>query len=108
MPSSSSTLGSAKRILMIVANPAISPVTGWEVGFWAAELAHPWVEFTRAGYLVRLASPDGGRVAVDGYSDPRDPDGFSNHDVVSLGFLTSPKLVALLEDTPQHRGVHAG
>jgi putative intracellular protease/amidase len=100
MPSSSSTLGSAKRILMIVANPAISPVTGWEVGFWAAELAHPWVEFTRAGYLVRLASPDGGRVAVDGYSDPRDPDGFSTHDVVSLGFLTSPKLVALLEDTP--------
>lgn len=90
----------AKRILMIVANPAISPVTGWEVGFWAAELAHPWMEFTRAGYSVRLASPDGGRVAVDGYSDPRDPDGFSTHDVISLGFLTAPKFAALLENTP--------
>jgi putative intracellular protease/amidase len=84
---------------MIVANPAISPVTGWPVGFWAAELTHPWVEFVNAGYAVELASPAGGKVAVDSYSDPRDPSGYSANDVISLGVLSSPKLAAGLETT---------
>lgn len=84
---------------MIVANPATSPVTGWPVGFWAAELTHPWVEFVNAGYSVQLASPAGGKVAVDNYSDPRDPSGYSANDIISLGVLSSAKLVASLETT---------
>ena len=32
----------AKQLLMIVANPAISTTLGWPVGFWAAELTHPY------------------------------------------------------------------
>ena len=107
MSSPDSPYSRAKRVLMIVANPAISPVTGWEVGFWAAELAHPWMEFLRAGYSVRLASPAGGKVVVDGYSDPRDSEGFSAHDVISLGFLTAPKFAALLENTPSLQQVTA-
>jgi hypothetical protein len=29
------------RILIVVANPAVSTTTGWPVGFWASELIHP-------------------------------------------------------------------
>jgi putative intracellular protease/amidase len=46
---------------MIVANPATSPVTGWPIGFWAAELTHPWLDFVKAGYTVELASLQGGK-----------------------------------------------
>ena len=38
-----------KKILMIVANPGTSPTTGWPVGFWWAELTHPYWTFTEAG-----------------------------------------------------------
>jgi hypothetical protein len=41
---------SKKSVLMIAANPAISPVTQWPIGFWWAELSHAWVEFSQAGY----------------------------------------------------------
>ncbi len=84
---------------MIVANPAISPVTGWPVGFWAAELTHPWLEFAHAGYELTLASPQGGKVAVDSYSDPRDASGYSANDVVSMGVLSTPKMAAMFEAT---------
>ena len=39
-----------KRVMLIAANAATSPVTGWPVGFWWAELTHPWWAFTEAGY----------------------------------------------------------
>jgi putative intracellular protease/amidase len=90
---------SARKILMIVANPATSPVTGWPIGFWAAELTHPWTEFAQAGYAITLASPAGGPVKVDGYSDPRDPSGYSASDIISYGVLTNPGTAALLENT---------
>ena len=95
----------AKRILMIVANPAVSPVTGWPIGFWAAELTHPWLEFVHAGYAMVLASPAGGRSQVDGYSDPRDASGYSAHDIISLGVLTNPRMTAMLEATRPLAGV---
>jgi putative intracellular protease/amidase len=88
-----------KRILIIAANPAVSSVTGWPVGFWAAELTHPFWVFAEAGYEIEIASPEGGKLEVDGYSDPRDESGYSAHDFVSLGFLLSPKHAALLDNT---------
>lgn len=84
---------------MIVANPAVSPVTGWPIGFWAAELTHPWLEFVKAGYEVALASPAGGKTSVDAYSDPRDPSGYSANDIISLGVLSQPAMAAKLETT---------
>ncbi len=42
----------------------------------------------------------GGKVDVDGYSDPRDPSKWSISDILSLGFLTSPISGPLLDDTP--------
>lgn len=89
-----------KRILLVAANAAVSPVTQWPVGFWWAELTHPYWEFTEAGYTVEIRSPDGGALQADGYSDPEDASGYSAHDILSLGFKTSTTHAALLADTP--------
>jgi putative intracellular protease/amidase len=88
-----------KRILIIAANPATSPTTGWPVGFWWAELTHPYWIFSEAGYAVDIASPKGGDLAADGYSDPEDASGYSADDILSLGFKTSPRHAALLAGT---------
>jgi putative intracellular protease/amidase len=88
------------RVLMVVANPGVATTTGWPVGFWAAELFHPYYEFTKRRYEVTVASPDGGQVIVDAMSDPRDPSRWSADDLISMGALNTPELVALLEDTP--------
>ncbi len=89
-----------KQILMVVANPSVSTTLGWPVGFWAAELTHPYYEFKQAGYEVTIASPRGGKVEFDAYSDPRDASGYSAHDLISMGFIHTPGLMALLEKTP--------
>ena len=89
------------KILMVVANPTIATTTGWPVGFWASELTHPYYLFTRARYEVVIASPDGGQVRVDSLSDPRDESKWSAEDLISMGFLNTPELVALLENTPK-------
>ena len=44
---------------MIVSNPAVSPVTGWPIGFWWAELSHAYEVFEKEGYDIQIASPDG-------------------------------------------------
>lgn len=92
--------GSPKRVLMLASNPSVSPTTGWPVGFWWAELTHPYREFTEVGYQVTIASPDGGTLVPDGFSDPEDASGYSAHDLISLGFKRSPTHAALIEDTP--------
>ena len=88
-----------KRILLVAANPSVSTTTGWPVGFWWAELTHPYWAFTEAGYDVDIRSPDGGALQADSYSDPEDPSGYSAHDILSLGFKRSPAHAALLADT---------
>ena len=62
----------------------------WPIGFWWAELTHPYFELTERGYHVDIASPDGGKLEGDSWSDPRDPSGYSAHDLISLGFINSP------------------
>lgn len=88
-----------KRILLVAANPSVSTTTGWPVGFWWAELTHPYWVFTEAGYEVEIRSPDGGPLQADTYSDPEDPSGYSAHDILSLGFKRSPAHAALLAET---------
>lgn len=91
--------GNNGKVLMIVSNPAISKQTGWPIGFWAAELVHPYWEFANAGYAVDIASPDGGEVKIDGFSDPEDASKYAAWDFVSLGFLKDPEKAALLKNT---------
>lgn len=88
-----------KRVLLIAANPAVSPTTGWPIGFWWAELTHPYWIFTEAGYECEIRSPEGGALQADAYSDPEDASEYSAHDLVSLGFKHSPKHRALIEST---------
>jgi putative intracellular protease/amidase len=88
-----------KRIAIVLSNPAVSTTTGWPVGFWWSELTHPWLAFTERGYEVAIFSPAGGKCEADTLSDPRDPSGYSDTDLISLGFLSTPKLAALVEKT---------
>jgi putative intracellular protease/amidase len=88
-----------KRVLIVASNPAVSSVTGWPVGFWWSELTHPWWEFTEHGYQVEIASPYGGALRGDSWSDPRDESGYSAHDLITLGFIESPRHAALVETT---------
>jgi putative intracellular protease/amidase len=90
-----------KRVLIVVANPATSTTLGWPVGFWGAELTHPYYELSERGVEVTIASPDGGKVELDALSDPRDPSRWSAEDLITMGFLKTPELAALLEDTPK-------
>lgn len=88
-----------KRVAIVIANPAVSTTTGWPVGFWWSELAHPYHEFHQRGYEVELFSPEGGRCEADAMSDPRDPSGYSAADLVSMGFIATPALATLVEHT---------
>ncbi len=88
-----------KRIAIVIANPATSTTVGWPVGFWWSELTHPYFAFTEAGYQVEIFSPEGGKCEGDGLSDPRDPSGYSASDLISMGFVSTPKLAALVSDT---------
>lgn len=97
-----------KRVLMVVAKPATSPTTGWPVGFWWAELTHPYWAFIEAGYEVEIRSPAGGTLQADAYSDPEDPSGYSAYDILSLGFKHSAQHMALLEHTKNLGDVDLG
>jgi putative intracellular protease/amidase len=90
-----------KKVLIVVANPSTSTTLGWPVGFWAAELTHPYYELTERGIQVTIASPYGGKVEMDSLSDPRDPSQWSAEDLISMGFVNTPALMARLEDTPR-------
>src|SRR6516164_7476173 len=90
-----------KKVLIVVANPATSTTLGWPVGFWGAELTHPYFELTQRGVAVAIASPDGGKVEMDALSDPRDDSKWSADDLITMGFLNTPELAALLQDTPK-------
>lgn len=95
------TTTTPKRVLMVIANPSVSTTLGWPVGFWGAELTHAWLAFTEAGYEVTVASPEGGRCELDALSDPRDESGYSAWDLITMGFVSTASLQALVEDTPR-------
>jgi putative intracellular protease/amidase len=88
-----------KRVAIVIANPAISATTGWPVGFWWSELSHPYYVLDEAGYSIEIFSPNGGKCEADAMSDPRDPSGYSAGDLISRGFIATPNLAALIDDT---------
>lgn len=87
------------KILMIASSPAVSAQTGWPIGFWAAELTHPLHVFQEAGYIVELASTEGGKIEMDSYSDPTDESGYSAHDIISLGYMQQASFREMLVNT---------
>jgi putative intracellular protease/amidase len=90
----------SQQILMIVANPSVSTTLGVPVGFWASELIHPYDVFIKSGLQVVIASPEGGKVEFDNFSDPRDASGYSKDDTLSLKYIQQPEFMKLLENTP--------
>jgi putative intracellular protease/amidase len=88
-----------KRIAIVIANQMISTTTGWPVGFWWSELTHPYHVFTEVGYEVEVFSPSGGACQADGMSDPNDASGYSKTDLISQGFIHTPELMALVDNT---------
>lgn len=96
------------RILMVASSPTVSQQTGWPIGFWAAELTHPLRVFQEAGYEVELVSTEGGKLEMDGYSNPTDASGYSAHDVISLGYLQQEWFNAMLLNTKKLTEVNAG
>ena len=91
--------GAPRRVAIVIANPTVSTTTGWPVGFWWSELTHPYLAFEEAGYEVEIFSPDGGRCEADAMSDPSDASGYSRTDLISRGFIHTPELMALVQDT---------
>jgi putative intracellular protease/amidase len=88
-----------KHVLILASNAAVSDQTGWPIGFWWAELTHPYWEFIEHGYEVDVASPEGGKLEGDTWSDPRDESGYSADDLISLGFVNSPAHAKLVADS---------
>ncbi len=97
-----------KKIAIIAANASVSKQTGWPIGFWWAELTHPFWEFTERGYKVDIYSPEGGDLQADGFSDPEDASGYSAHDLISLGFKKSPHTSSLLKGTKSIAHIRTG
>src|SRR4029453_14653353 len=60
---------------------------------------HTYFVLTEKGYEVEIFSPNGGRCEADSMSDPRDASGYSSSDLISMGFLSTPKLAARVETT---------
>jgi len=87
------------KILMVASSPSVSKQTGWPIGFWAAELTHPMRVFQEAGYEIELVSTEGGKLEMDGYSNPMDASGYSANDIISLGYLQKPEFNHMLNNT---------
>ncbi|MGB6222107.1 type 1 glutamine amidotransferase domain-containing protein [Haloferula sp.] len=54
-----------KPLLLVLTNHAELGETGKPTGFYLSEAAHPHEVFTKAGYKVKLASPEGGFAPLD-------------------------------------------
>ena len=74
-------------------------ISGDQTAFWLSEVTHPYWHLTERGVQVDFASPKGGKVVYDPYSDPYFENTTEPEDLVSKGFLSDKTLVAKLETT---------
>jgi putative intracellular protease/amidase len=88
-----------RHLAIVASNPAVSKQTGWPIGFWWSELVHPYWELIENGYKAEIFSPDGGKLEGDKWSDPRDASKYSAEDLLSLGFISSPEHMKLVENS---------
>ncbi|MFC7440997.1 type 1 glutamine amidotransferase domain-containing protein [Laceyella putida] len=66
----------AKKVLMVVTNHT-ELNEGKKTGIWLSEFAEPYIEFTKKGYEVTVASPLGGKGPIDpGSVDENTPQDF--------------------------------
>ena len=74
-------------------------ISGSATAFWLSEVTHPYWHLTERGVEVDFASPAGGKVVYDPYSDPYFEHSTEPDDLVSKGFLSDKSLVAKLDTT---------
>lgn len=96
-----------RRVLLVASNPVPHPVIGMPLGVWGEEIAHSWLAFEAAGFEVDLASPNGGEVVLDAYSDPRNPNGGAKDDDLTLAFVNRADLASRMRDSVPVKSVAA-
>src|SRR5690606_40873247 len=69
-----------KKVLIIVSNANIIGPNNRKTGLFLPEVAHPYAEFTKAGYQIDYASLTGATPYLDALNLANDPD--------NLAFLT--------------------
>jgi putative intracellular protease/amidase len=79
------------RVLFIISNS--------DTAFWLSEVTHPYWHLTERGIEVDFASPGGGTVVWDQYSDPYFKNSTEKDDLVSKGFLSDSTLRTKLDTT---------
>ena len=79
------------RVLFVISNS--------ETAFWLSEVTHPYWHLTERGVDVDFASPTGGKVVYDPYSNPYFEHSTEPDDLVSKGFLSDKELVTKLDNT---------
>jgi putative intracellular protease/amidase len=80
-------------------------ISSSETAFWLSEVTHPYWHLTERGVEVDFASPTGGKVVYDPYSDPYFKNTTEADDLVSKGFLSDKELVAKLDTTLKLKNV---
>src|SRR6202453_5085716 len=81
-------------------------VSSSDTAFWLSELTHPFWHLTERGIEIDIASPRGGKVVYDPYSDPYFKNSTEPDDLVSKGFLSDKALVSRLEATLKLKDVN--
>ncbi len=80
-------------------------ISSSETAFWLSEVTHPYWHLIERGIEVHFASPAGGKVFFDPYSDPYFEHSTEPDDLVSKGFLSDKSLVTKLDETLHLRDV---
>jgi putative intracellular protease/amidase len=80
-------------------------ISSSETAFWLSEVSHPYWHLTERDVEVDFASPKGGKVVYDPYSNPHFEKSLEPNDLVSKGFLSDPKVLAKLENTLELKDV---
>ncbi len=81
-------------------------VSSADIGFWLAELTHPFWHFSERGAQIDIASPSGGRIKPDPLSNPHSKNSWEAGDIVSKGFLSDERLLQRLDTTIALKDVH--
>ena len=74
-------------------------ISSSDTAFWLSEVTHPYWHLTERDVEVDFASPAGGKVVFDPYSNPHFEHSLEPNDLVSKGFLSDKKTLAKLEKT---------
>jgi len=88
-----------KRVLFVVTNQVNPGPAGFPIGYWLAELAHPFWAFQQRDWTTTIVSPNGGAVIHDAMSDPEGGRFGPANDFLSIGFKHSARVAPLLAAT---------